>query len=528
VFYSSFIIESSSSLIVRADPISPLNSFLSNPILEANSHAGQSTSESKPRYSIRRRLEQEGEDEGGKEVKFGNEDEVGNDDSDESQVKDDGDTEFNKEESEFRHKDEPVNEERPSEIKAGAQRAKNQVKFIDRYSGERMKQLIQHNDQHGSRFIAKFFGGGKQPKGSEKIAIHHDIMTKKMKIHKPGTAEFEARQKQLLEHIQKYNKEHNIKRLFDVGKETPKPVLESLRKDSLPFRKEIPKQNLVKGAIAKVPILKHFARPSREEEMILDVSVSFYMHLETGIYGGIGGKLMTEDKIVALSDYLDLVSLSLPPEWHLHVLVDELRSRFEYVAEGYGNMMEVMRKYPIQPKMWSRDCTTDRGRFHVGFDCGFWKLLHTMTLGVAEQRGGMNLVESGMVNSDTKTFSPLEAADVIRNLMKYYYGKNGYSFVENYDDCKRHRRCDRLTDDKEGATIGDWKELALWLWEVHNEIAVKIVKEKKAEHRKMPEGTLIEEMEVIWPTIDQCFMCFDEDGTWNENEVFYFLEQNYW
>lgn len=143
-------------------------------------------------------------------------------------------------------------------------------------------------------------------------------------------------------------------------------------------------------------------------------------------------------------------------------------------------MQEVLFRHKLKHKQWSNECTIDRGKFHVGFDCGFWKLLHIVTIGVAEQKGGMNLVASGVVEAPTKTFSPLEAADVIRNLIEYYYNPDySAAFVQDYDDCKNHRRCDRLTDEKEGATTGDWKELPLWLWEVHNEISIKVLRKKR-------------------------------------------------
>jgi hypothetical protein len=422
----------------------------------------------------------------------------------------------------------------PKEVKAGANKAKFQFKSIDRFSTERTKQLKEHLKKHN--------GGGIQPPvvTSSRATTHHDVMTDKMKIHTPGTPEFQARQKSLMDHIEQHNaKTHNQKKLLD-GKGTPTPpkAAETLRKDSLPYHKDVAKEhNIIRRTVAKLPGFHKLNQiMTLEEEMILDASVSFYTHLETSIYKTQDGKLMTEEEIIALSDWLDLVSLSLPPEWQLHKLVDDLRERFEFVAEGMDHMREILQQHRLRKKMWSHACTTDRGPFHVGFDCGFWKLLHIITLGVAEQRGGMNLVESGMVKPDTKTYSPSEAADVIRNMIQYYY-IHGESFIEAYDDCSNQRRCDRLTEDKEGATVGDWKELALWLWEVHNEIAVKALKEQKAMlQKKIPkrssaatvELTEEEEMEVMWPTVEQCYLCFEEDGTWNENEIFYYLEDHYW
>lgn len=422
-------------------------------------------------------------------------------------------------------------------MKAGADKAKFQFKLIDRFSTERMKQLREHLrvKEKGSNAAAQAMlrhqNTKQQNQDEQSPLFHHDVMTEKMKLHTPGTPQFDARQKSLLDHIEQHNKKQKKKKQND---QQP-PLSNMLQKDSLPFHKDVSKghDTILHRTVAKLPGLnKLLFKMTLEEEMILDASVSFYVHLETSIYKTQGGKLMTEDEIVALSDWLDLVSLFLPPEWNLHKLVDALKNRFEYVAEGMDNMRTILQEHRLRKKMWSPACTIDRGGpFHVGFDCGFWKLLHIITLGVAEQRGGMNLVESGMVSADTKTYSPSEAADVIRNMLQHYY-LHGQDFVEAYDDCQNHRRCDRLTEEKEDATIGDWKELALWLWEVHNEISVKILKEKKMKKKLFAtapvELTAAEEIVVLWPTVEECYLCFGEDGTWNENEVFNHLEEHYW
>lgn len=449
-----------------------------------------------------------------------------------------------------------------ADLQPGAHKAKLQYKAIDRHSAQRAIQLKQHleqNLQHQQEYHQKYLKG-QQGFARERAILdsrhhEHDQLTAKMKIHIPGTPEFLARQKALMDKVKslqdpKQQKEDENKVILPITagkadgvtmfKKNPQEksangfgagMLRKKKNIQSFLAKHLPKPpaNLLRRTVAKIPFLKRLHKPlSLEEEMILDASVSFFVHLETMVY--YEPSLKTEAQMIALSDWLDLVSLSLPPEWHLHHLIDDLRNHFSYIAEGNDHLHEVLSNHTLSHKQWSHECTIDRGKFHVGFDCGFWKLLHIVTMGVAEQRGGMNLVQAEMVDPNTKTFSPLEAADIIRNLIKYYYNPEySTAFVADYDDCNKHRRCDRLTDDKEGATVGDWKELPLWLWEVHNEIAAKALKKQtQKKHPEILKLTQEEEMKVIWPSVEQCHLCFQEDGTWNENEVFRYLEEHYW
>lgn len=153
--------------------------------------------------------------------------------------------------------------------------------------------------------------------------------------------------------------------------------------------------------------------------------------------------------------------------------------------------------------------------------------MHVVTVGVADLRGGMNLLDSGLVGPQTKLFSPIDAADAIRDYINEFFNCQPCreNFVKTYDNCSNNRRCDRLTEEVEGASIADWKELPLWLWEVHNEVSVRLMNEQVQRSKRLG---LHDEIAVIWPTLDTCFLCFHEDGTWDEAEVFKHLESTYW
>jgi Erv1 / Alr family len=187
-------------------------------------------------------------------------------------------------------------------------------------------------------------------------------------------------------------------------------------------------------------------------------------------------------------------------------------------------------------KEWSPACAQGKSSAMIsGFNCGFWKLLHVSSIGLAEHRGGKGLIESGIRNSKTRTFTPKEAADTMKNYIQHFYlcGDCAKQFVAEYNDCNLFSRCNRLADDS-SVTDDDWKEVGKWLWEVHNHINAKALVERKERENKRFIGAkpnAAAEYDVIaalWPTVDMCSQCFNGDGSWNEDAVFLYLERTFW
>jgi hypothetical protein len=281
--------------------------------------------------------------------------------------------------------------------------------------------------------------------------------------------------------------------------------------------------------MSNVPFVKKYFNFKPEEENVLDASVSFIHGLKYEVYG-IRDQPLPEKKKQALKDWLDLLAISLPPEWGIHTTIEELRSNIDSVAQHDSNLDRILDKSPLSQLSWSRSC--GKGNPNAGFSCGFWKLLHIMTIGVAEHRGGLNLIKSGVVSSSTRVFSPLEAADVWRNYMAEFYSctECRTEFVNQYDACM-FRRCDRLKEEAASATVADWKELAKYAWELHNAVSLRVAEIRNKESlvevatKKRRKGANIK---AIFPSIEQCLACFKDDGSWNEDAVFLFLEKTYW
>jgi hypothetical protein len=363
-----------------------------------------------------------------------------------------------------------------------------------------------------------------------------ETATTAMLARTPGTPEYEERKAAILERIMKARKKGHSVTIKNIA----------LKKESLPFSKDVRKPGLVRKQAERIPLVNRMVKMSAEEELILDASLSFIFGLRYGVYDS--DKPLTPDKKRALEMWLDLVSVSLPPEWRLHILIDKLRNRMTLVSMSDKNLHAILDEYKMPRKSWSKSCSNRRtgGGTGGGFSCGFWKLMHSVTVGVAEHRGGLNLIDAEMVGQSTRTFSPIAAADTIRDYIANFFGceECKVNFVENYDQCSNNRRCDRLASDAELSSVADWKELALWLWEVHNEISVRVVTERAEKKQKRYGDALAtrndigssarsrsqmqDEVTALWPDIATCLLCFDDDGHWNEPQVFKMLERTYW
>jgi hypothetical protein len=97
-----------------------------------------------------------------------------------------------------------------------------------------------------------------------------------------------------------------------------------------------------------------------------------------------------------------------------------------------------------------------------------------------------------------------------------------------YDNCGRDH-CTRLKSEiNMGPKDGSDKELAMWLWEVHNDVNARLMKE--AALRQNRNVTHEETLASMFPTKKMCPDCWlDENMTkWDNATVFKFLDEWYW
>lgn len=348
--------------------------------------------------------------------------------------------------------------------------------------------------------------------------------TKTMRENVPGTKEHEQRKQEILDSIRRTKGQSRAKQVEEKLATPPPPD----GKASLPFKKEVSKPRLVE----RVPVMKRLATLGSEEELILDTTLSFLQGLKIGVFRT--NQALKDHEKNALEDWLYLLRVTLPQEWSIHEVIDDLLDNFDSIVQSDENLARILAKHPFPRSAWSESC--GQGKVGGGFTCGMWKLIHTMTVGLAEYRGGMNVIKAGMARSDSSYFSPEEAGDVLREYVANFLPCTDCAkhFTEKYDDCS-YRRCHRLHDNAETASDADWKELAKYMWEFHNEVSIRILHEQADAARKQISGEIgpgaasrADEIRVIFPSLAQCVTCFKSDGSWNEDALFLFLERTYW
>jgi hypothetical protein len=118
-----------------------------------------------------------------------------------------------------------------------------------------------------------------------------------------------------------------------------------------------------------------------------------------------------------------------------------------------------------------------------------------------------------------------EAAEVLRYFVEHFFGCEvcRINFVQEYDSCS-FSRCERLAD--RVGEFNDWKELPLWLFEFHNGVNTRLLKER-AETQGVA-VSLDEMASVEWPARNHCPACWHGDGRFDPDRVYMFLELIYW
>ncbi|KAL7499448.1 hypothetical protein ACHAWT_007676, partial [Skeletonema menzelii] len=288
-----------------------------------------------------------------------------------------------------------------------------------------------------------------------------------------------------------------------------------------------PKKRVGQKILGKIPIVKRVVNRSHGFETLNDAALSFTRGLQMGVFRNNNHALDNKRK-TALLDWLDLLSISLPPELGLHELIDTLKSNMDLIAQSPSNLKAIIDKHPIPDSQYSKSCT--KGVDSQGFFCGFWKLLHVASVGFAEQQGGLMLRE---LHPNIRVFSPKEAGSILREYMGLFFNcdKCSKRFIAQYDECK-FQSCNRLTDKTVDAPAESWAEFPLWLWEVHNDVsrskAERAADFHEKENRKAEAKKWERYMGAVYPHLDQCLSCWTAEGTWDVNAVYSHLEKEYW
>ena len=263
-----------------------------------------------------------------------------------------------------------------------------------------------------------------------------------------------------------------------------------------------------------------------KEAAYVDAALSFIHALRTEVFTDNDNNnnniaYLNSDRRETFSDWIDLLYWSLPPTWILHTLINDLRNNIDAVMSNRENLLYIVDKHVdvviTGSKTWSTHCTDGSN----GYACGLWSLFHIVSIGVIERHRA--------VLGARDQISTKFVARTLRNYVQHFFFScpscQRY-FIEMYDNCG-FNHCKRLKQPKKLPSPESWNEFALWLWEVHNDVNVKVL---EAEAGK--DGRIVTREEIMeqtyWPSHDLCSDCRDKRGKWNTDAVLSQLKRQYW
>ena len=262
-----------------------------------------------------------------------------------------------------------------------------------------------------------------------------------------------------------------------------------------------------------------------------DAAASFIVSMEQTVYDPNGpDSPLARELAYTLREYLDLLHWTLPPNWRLHDLINDLRSDYDTIIKGRTQLLRVLDRHrnPGDRPSWSRSCV--RGQYidpneaggldvvqeYSGYSCGLLRMFHISAIGVAQQHS--------RVLGDTGRVSPSHVATVFRDYMESFYGGSSRIlrrvFLESVDDCL-FELCGSLADVQADTPQSDsgWHELTVWLWNVHNHIRSSIASGGAA---------VVPSQEIMWPTQEECPACFGTLGGVDNAAIYDHVKSVYW
>jgi hypothetical protein len=256
-----------------------------------------------------------------------------------------------------------------------------------------------------------------------------------------------------------------------------------------------------------------------------DIELSFVFAIRNDIYMNSGE--LSEAKRKTLFNWFNLLQKTLPRSWDdFHTLLEQLLRNFQFVSKKEAYLLHIIEKYPLRisnSTEWSLSCS--HGEEGRGFTCGLWELLHIVTVGVVEHNSDA-LEEKDLI-------SPDGAAYTIRNYIEHFFHCQDCTehFIRTYDTCA-YGRCEKLSNKTRfnDAAEAEWKELPLWLYQVHNAVNLRLMQEKALREKRS--YTSRDVVSVLWPPLEECRPCWrapDGNGNpqWNDTMVYKFMHLAY-
>jgi len=266
----------------------------------------------------------------------------------------------------------------------------------------------------------------------------------------------------------------------------------------------------------------HFISRSRED-LKNDIHLSFDFAMRNSVFTG-DEDTLSEEHIEALFQWISLLHKTIPSSWtEMQNLLKNLIRNFRYISKKESYMMKFLDKYPPKVSQWSESCS--KGEEGQGYTCGLWEIIHAVTVGMVPYNRD--------VVTDSKLLVPAQVAKTIRDYIEFFFQCDDCrrNFLTMFDNCG-HDHCSRL---KKKAKLGlmeaswDWEQPALFFYEVHNAVNVRLMKEKAAREKWEPTRQNI--LDAQWPPHYECRPCWKPDANgnqvWEEKMVVQYLNLEY-
>lgn len=257
-----------------------------------------------------------------------------------------------------------------------------------------------------------------------------------------------------------------------------------------------------------------------KEAAYVDAALSLIHALKTEVYTSDNGFLDAKRR-ETFSDWIDLLYWTLPPTWILHTLINDLRNNIDSVITSEENLMYIVDKHVEVVTggrtLWSHQCS--KGNEGRGYSCGLWSLFHIVSVGVIERHRAV----LGARDQISTTF----VAQTMRNYIEHFFGCEECQqyFLKMYDNCG-FDHCRRLKQPNKLPPPESWNQFAIWLWEVHNDVNLKV-----HEAEATSKGRIFSKKEKeksAWPSREICSDCKNRRGRWDIDAVLNQLKKQYW
>jgi hypothetical protein len=277
---------------------------------------------------------------------------------------------------------------------------------------------------------------------------------------------------------------------------------------------------------------------STSDQVFHDAMASFVVTLTSSLYYQLPhGSALPPDRSVALREFIDLIRWAFPPETQVHELASHFHDEFFTISTSEQGLLNVIgQRTDIDDSMvWSPRCSSGEQGLQDGYSCGLWALMHILSIGVEERHGA--------VVGDVERLSPSYAGRVISSFIDRFFihcENCRKLFTTLYDEacCALHNSDHSIADATAQDAIGDdqdWRDLAIWIWEIHNEVSVRTRHSFRKGYNKFPHKA---STSLLWPSLEECPKCWQtktsgsgqliDMNSYDRDAVYKYLKETYW